>query len=37
LHRQRVSVAELMDSYVADGMRTRKGGEKRPATILGSW
>ena len=33
LHRQRVTAGELMDSYVADGMRTRKGRPKRPATI----
>jgi len=35
LHRQRVSVCELMESYIADGMRSRKGREKRPATIQG--
>lgn len=33
LHRQRVTVGELMDSYVSDGMRTRKGRPKRPATV----
>lgn len=33
LHRQRVTLGELMDAYVADGMRTRKGRAKRPATI----
>ena len=36
LHRARVTVAELIDAYVADGMRTRKGRAKRPATIQGS-
>jgi integrase len=35
LHRARVTVAELIDAYVADGMRTRKGRAKRPATIQG--
>jgi integrase len=33
LHRQRVTAGDLMDSYIADGMRTRKGRPKRPATI----
>jgi integrase len=33
LHRQRVTVGELADAYIADGMRTRKGQMKRPATI----
>ena len=33
LHRQRVTVGELADAYVADGIRTRKGQIKRPATI----
>jgi integrase len=33
LHRQRVTVSELMNSYVSDGMRTRKGRPKRPATL----
>jgi integrase len=33
LHRQRVTVGELIEAYVADGMRTRKGRPKRPATI----
>jgi len=33
LHRQRVTVGELIDAYVADGMRTRKGRLKRPATL----
>ena len=28
LHRARVTVAELIDAYVADGMRTRKGTGK---------
>jgi integrase len=35
LHRQRVTVGELMDSYVTDGMRTRKGRAKLPATMQG--
>src|SRR5205823_182741 len=35
LHRQRVTVSELMDAYIDDGMRTRKGRAKRPATIQG--
>jgi len=35
LHRQRVAVSELIDAYVTDGMRTRKGQIKRPATIKG--
>lgn len=35
LHRQRVTVAELIDAYVADGMRTRKGRPKSPKTIEG--
>src|SRR5665213_862157 len=35
LHRQRVNVGELIDAYVGDGMRTRKGQVKRPATIQG--
>jgi integrase len=35
LHRQRVTVGELMDTYIADGFRTRKGRAKRPATING--
>jgi integrase len=33
LHRERVTVGELIEAYVADGMRTRKGQPKRPATI----
>jgi integrase len=33
LHRQRVTVGELMDNYVRDGMRTRKGRPKSPATL----
>jgi integrase len=33
LHRQRVTVGELMDSYLRDGMRTRKGHPKSPATL----
>jgi len=33
LHRARVTAGELMDAYVADGMRTRKGRAKCPATL----
>ncbi len=33
LHRQRVTVGELMDSYVGDGIRTFTGRPKRPATL----
>lgn len=33
LHRQRVTVAELIDAYIEAGMPTRKMRPKRPATI----
>ncbi len=33
LHRQRVTVGELIDAYLAAGMPTRKMRPKRPATI----
>ena len=33
LHRKRVTVAELIDAYLAGGMPTRKMRPKRPATI----
>jgi len=33
LHRQRVTVGELMDAYINAGMPTRKMRSKRPATI----
>lgn len=33
LHRSRVTVGELMDNYVNDGIRTRKGRLKSPATV----
>lgn len=33
LHRQRVTVSELIDAYTAAGMPTRKMRPKRPATI----
>lgn len=33
LHRQRVTVTELIDSYIAAGMPTRKMRPKRPATL----
>ena len=32
LHRARVTVGELMDAYIADGMRSRRGQMKRPKT-----
>ncbi len=35
LHRQRVTVGELIEAYVAAGMPTRKMRPKRPATIKG--
>ena len=33
LNRQRVTLGELMDNYVSDGMRTRAGRLKSPATL----
>jgi hypothetical protein len=33
LHRQRVTVGELMDNYVGNGIRTRTGRLKSPATV----
>ena len=35
LHRQRVTVSELIDAYIAAGMPTRKMRPKRSATIAG--
>lgn len=35
LHRQRVTVGELIDAYVSAGMPTRKMRPKRPATMAG--
>jgi integrase len=35
LHRARVTVGELIDAYVSNGMRTRKGRPKRVSTING--
>ena len=35
LHRQRVTVGELIDAYIAAGMPTRKMRPKRSATIAG--
>jgi integrase len=32
-HRQRVTLGELMDNYISDGMRTRMGRLKSPATL----
>lgn len=33
LHRSRITVGELMDNYISDGIRTRKGRPKSPATV----
>ena len=35
LHRSRITVGELIDSYVAAGMPTRKSRPKKPSTITG--